>query len=390
MRITFVTPYFAPAWSYGGPPRVLYLFAVELIRLGHTVTVITTDALNQNRNLYSFERLENISVYRFHTISNYLAFKQKIFYVPDLLHKTKEIISKSDIVLFSDLRTILNWQIYSFLNSKKIPYGLFPFGQIPYDNGFKSIIKRLFDLLWVRDFVNKATWRFAQTPHEQEMYGEFFDIPVAHTHLLHLPISTKKRMPSDKEITEFRKKLKIQKSDKLLLFVGRLHYLKGADILIHSVIPLLKKDKRLKLLIVGRDDGHENFLKSLVPKGLQAQIIFTGPLYGSEVEKVYYLASCFIITPRFYEETSTAALEALSYGVPVVTTHEASIPFLERYKAGKIVKNDVNQIRWAISYCLNEIKFHNEQIKIETKKLIQDHFTQKNVSKKLISFLFSK
>ena len=31
-KITIVTPYFAPAWSYGGPPRVLYTLARELVR----------------------------------------------------------------------------------------------------------------------------------------------------------------------------------------------------------------------------------------------------------------------------------------------------------------------------------------------------------------------
>ena len=46
MRILQVTPYFAPAWAYGGPPRVMTDYAVGLAALGHQVDVFTTDVLD--------------------------------------------------------------------------------------------------------------------------------------------------------------------------------------------------------------------------------------------------------------------------------------------------------------------------------------------------------
>ena len=39
MHIAFVIPYFYPAWQYGGPPRVAYELARELVRREHKVTV---------------------------------------------------------------------------------------------------------------------------------------------------------------------------------------------------------------------------------------------------------------------------------------------------------------------------------------------------------------
>ena len=49
VKILQVTPYFAPAWAYGGPPRVMHDYAAGLVARGHAVDVFTTDVLDQAR-----------------------------------------------------------------------------------------------------------------------------------------------------------------------------------------------------------------------------------------------------------------------------------------------------------------------------------------------------
>jgi len=44
VRVLHVTPFFAPAWVYGGLPESAYQFARHLARAGATVRVLTTDA----------------------------------------------------------------------------------------------------------------------------------------------------------------------------------------------------------------------------------------------------------------------------------------------------------------------------------------------------------
>ena len=44
MRVLQVVPYYAPAWAFGGPPKVMWEEARHLSALGHDVSVITTDA----------------------------------------------------------------------------------------------------------------------------------------------------------------------------------------------------------------------------------------------------------------------------------------------------------------------------------------------------------
>ena len=173
MKIVLITAYFAPAWSYGGPPRVFSALAQSFRKKGHDITVITTDAKDEERNKILSEKMDGIQVNRYPTISNYLAYKLKLFFVPGFLDKIQHILKESDIVIFSDLRTVINLQIYPFLKKNRIPYCLFAFGQIPYDRN-KKLIKKIFDYIWVRDFVKNAIYKFAQTEHEKSMYNEYF------------------------------------------------------------------------------------------------------------------------------------------------------------------------------------------------------------------------
>ena len=68
MRILQVTPYFAPAWAYGGPPRVMTDYAVGLAALGHQVDVFTTDVLDaEHRAAPALETIEGVRFVGFAT-----------------------------------------------------------------------------------------------------------------------------------------------------------------------------------------------------------------------------------------------------------------------------------------------------------------------------------
>lgn len=386
-NIVIITPYFAPAWSYGGPPKVLYTLAQEFVKRGKQVDVVTTDVLDHRRNFLLQEKMVGISIYRFRTVSNYLAYKNKIFFVADFLNKTKKILAKADFILFSDLRVILNWQVYNYVYLKGIPYGIYAFGQIPRGNGFKAVAKFFFDLLWVKDFAEKASFRFVQTSHEQKMFHDFFDVPTTDTQLLTLPVELKKQELEIDILNNYRKKWGLEIDDRIMLFVGRLHYLKGLDLLIDAVLPEFKKDHNLKLLIVGRDDGEEKKLRKLIDKELEKQIIFTGPLYERETVYAYKSADCFVLTPRFYEETSLAALEALSFGLPVVVSQESDIPYLKEYQAGYVIENNPQSIRKAIVNILAKMKKDKNLMQMNAIKLISDKYSSSSVVLQLLSII---
>lgn len=374
MKIVIVTPYFAPAWTYGGPPKVLFILARTLLRHGHSVTVITTDALDQRRNPMLSETIDGVKVRRFRNALNFIAYHHKVFFIPNLCHRSRAILDTADVVLFSDVRSILNWQLFTYVRMRHIRYGVFAFGQIPYDAGWKNVIKRCFDVLWVKRFIRSATWRFAQTEHERTMYVHYFGVPKSKTHLLLLPVDVPRML-------RFHHARRSKK--KIILFVGRFHYLKGVDILLRSVIPLLRRDKSLQLVLIGRDDGAERILRRMIPNDIKSSVIFTGPLYGESISFWYRRASCFVFTPRYYEETSAAALEALAHGCPVVTVHQSEIPFLSEYNAGAVASNHIQSIRKVVLAVLR----NTDSMRENAVRLIRDWYRVDTVVKKLLAYI---
>jgi glycosyltransferase involved in cell wall biosynthesis len=65
--------------------------------------------------------------------------------------------------------------------------------------------------------------------------------------------------------------------------------------------------------------------------------MFVGPLLGKERMLAYVDADVFALSPRVFEETSLAALEAAACGVPTVLTRECEIPGLVEAGGGLVV-----------------------------------------------------
>ena len=108
MRILQVTPYFAPAWAYGGPPRVMYDYARGLVALGHEVDVFTTDALDgEARAAPAFEVLDGVTVRRFPNLSNQLAWRRKKYFPRGLLTQVARRAREYDVLHVTDSRTYL-------------------------------------------------------------------------------------------------------------------------------------------------------------------------------------------------------------------------------------------------------------------------------------------
>ena len=263
-------------------------------------------------------------------------------------------------------------------------YGIFAFGQIPYDSGVKAIIKKFFDFLWVKDFVRNASLRFAQTPHEQKMYQKYFGIDSKDTQLLYLPVEGN---PGIAYSPDLPKKYNLTENNFILLYVGRFNYLKGIDLLIDAIIPLININKNIKLVLIGRDDGIENQIRKIVPKELSLNIIFIGPKYQEQTQVWYKIASCFILTPRYFEETSLAALEALSFGTPVIVTKEADIPYLEKYQAGRVIPNEKKDIQEAILSLYNLWQTKKDKLRNNALNLISQKYKADIIALKLNKYL---
>ncbi|HEX4199628.1 MAG TPA: glycosyltransferase [Caulobacteraceae bacterium] len=105
-----------------------------------------------------------------------------------------------------------------------------------------------------------------------------------------------------------------------LLYLGRLHPIKGLDALLEAWAPLAQRHPEWELRLVGPDeDGYGQLLqRRALALGL-ARIDFAGPRFGREKDAEYAAADLFVL-PSQSENFGMSVAEALAAGLPVVTT----------------------------------------------------------------------
>ncbi|OGY79310.1 MAG: hypothetical protein A3B74_00475 [Candidatus Kerfeldbacteria bacterium RIFCSPHIGHO2_02_FULL_42_14] len=384
MKILISIPYFEPAWGYGGPPRIVSELSKELAK-HHTVRIITTDVLDKKKRVEQLHETEgNREIFRYRTISNMLAWKTKII-LPRGLNTTTLInhVSWADFIYLSDLRHALNAKIFPFLKKFQKPYCLSAFGQIQKPKDSKYLLKVLFDVLIGRKLVQQAKALLAQTQHEVQDY-QTMGGKKERIHIIPLAAQKTIEIISEDTINAFCQKYHIEKTTKLLLFVGRIHKLKGIDTIMYALnkLPLALKHQT-KLIIVGRDDGYQPTMRKCIDRcHLRDNIIETGPLYGAENAVAYQVADLFVFAPDFYEETSLAAVRALSFGVPVITVPQAEMPYLDAMHAGITTQNTPVDLANAITTALTKENLL-PHMKQSAKELFRTHYTIESMAEKI-------
>ncbi len=98
--------------------------------------------------------------------------------------------------------------------------------------------------------------------------------------------------------------------------IGRLEPIKSFDILIKACKDI--KQENIKLLIVGGGSQEPALKKLAASLGIANQVIFTGQ--RTDALRFYPLFDCFALSSQS-EGLSIALLEALCFGLPVITTH---------------------------------------------------------------------
>lgn len=136
-----------------------------------------------------------------------------------------------------------------------------------------------------------------------------------------------------------------------LVAVGSVSPRKGYDILIAALAAL--KDLPWRLTIAGAvDRGGETFSHlqtQVLDQGLSQRIVFTGPLDEPDIAALYHHADLFVMA-SLYEGYGMALTEALSRGLPLVTTLSgAAAKQAPDAAAIKVPVNDVSALSQALS-----------------------------------------
>lgn len=116
--------------------------------------------------------------------------------------------------------------------------------------------------------------------------------------------------------TNLKKRLEIATEYKIITFIGRLIYQKGAHDLIQAFNELELLDVPLKLLIVG-NGPYRDILES--NSSDNENIMFLGEKHKNEIVEILNETDIFV-NPSYSEGLPTSVLEAMSVGVPIIAT----------------------------------------------------------------------
>jgi len=143
-------------------------------------------------------------------------------------------------------------------------------------------------------------------------------------------------------------------SRRTLLFLSRIHPIKGSDRLLHAWQQLQHVHPDWRLRVVGRGEpSHEQALRKLAHSLQLQRVDFSGPLYGTEKSKAYFEADVFVL-PTHSENFGMVVAEALAHGCPVVVSKEAPWAGVREERCGWWVEHDVNTLTAGLDAALSE------------------------------------
>ena len=268
MRILQVIEFFTP--GMGGSVQVVYQTARHLAYLGHQVTICTSD---YGRGQSAF--LDQ--PFQVHYFSS-LPTRWNFYVTPGLLPWAWRHVGKYDIIHMHNVRTLQNTIIGAAARRKGVPYVNFCAWLSPLF-GKSFGVKRGFDMLFGDRLIAGAEQMIAVSEVEAGQF-EQAGIPGRKIALISngFDLDEFANLPP---CSSFRSKHSILDSEKMILFLGRIHPIKGLDHLIAAFSDLSRSLEGVWLVIAGPDDGDLSRLQALARKIPDGQrVLFPGPLYG--------------------------------------------------------------------------------------------------------------
>ena len=359
MRILHLTPYYRPAYAFGGVVRAVEGLATALVQRGHEVTVITTDALDQatRHDGPTDEMVDGVRVLRRPNVSTRLRGRYNLS-TPRSMKKTAESLMPGvDVLHIHEFRTVENLLVTPVAGSLGVPIVLSPHGTLTHATG-RSRFKRLWDQLLGAGVALRMDQVLALTPIElaeaQTLWQQFGRRQRA-TQFSILPNGVNPQEfaqlpPAD----GFRQRFGLDDAP-TVLFLGRLQQRKGLDILVKAFQQAAVEHSRL--LIVGPDDGMLATVQSLAAG--DERIVCTGYLDGADRKQALAAGDIFAL-PANGEGLPMAALEAMASGMPALLSPGCNMPEVAEAGAGSVVEASVDAFAEKLRRLLTDAELRAE------------------------------
>jgi len=125
------------------------------------------------------------------------------------------------------------------------------------------------------------------------------------------------RVPLEESL-RLRESLGISPDEFMILFVGRLTWVKGADTLVRAMPEILTAVPNAKLVILGVGEQQDLLKNEISRLGIEDKVVLKYKFLCEEEKIKFYAASDICVFPSKYEPFGIVCTEAMSMGKPVV------------------------------------------------------------------------
>ena len=348
--------------------------AKALVKKGHTCDIVLYYGKNQDKvEQYQFVDENTGERYSYHIfwLRGYNFVKNG--YMPSL----KKILPAYDVIQVDEYDLLYSWKLYTKMTRPTVIYhGLY---KSTYTKGYNlkcAVFDRIFLNRYCHDNVialtkSQMAGDFLREKGFQKIYPVGVGIDTDNFALCEKGIKNKSLLP-DK--TKYR-----------LLYIGKIEERRNSLWLI-ELLQAVISEENAELVVIGT--GEKNYLERFMEKARPyielGNLIYLPQVSQKELTLIYPNCDLFVFPSR-YEIFGMVLLEAMYFGLPVISSLNGGSSILIQNEINGIIMSDFNISRWA-----NKIKefihksAYGEQIGDQARKTINKKFLWTELSDKFL------
>jgi glycosyltransferase involved in cell wall biosynthesis len=355
--------------QYGGPARSIPVLSAAIKDLGISSEIVH---LSSDEGLEELQDVKNVNV-SCCSVPYFESRRLRIQWSPWYQKTLFERVRKNEECLIHDNGLWMQHNHVAVRVARKsgVPLVISPRGSLSkWAFRYKSYKKIPAWFVYQKRDINAATVVHATSVQEAKdlrTYGVSNPVVVV-PNGIQMPIE----IPSQRSST----------SDREALFLSRIHPKKGLIMLAQSWAKV--RPCGWKILVVGPDEGnHLAQVKAEVEKlGLGREFTFVGEVEGDKKAALYRRASLFIL-PTFSENFGMVVAEALSHGLPVLTTKGAPWEELVSHRCGWWVDIDVDSLASGLAEATEVSDEKRQEMGTRGRELIEKKYSIRGVAERM-------
>lgn len=362
----------------GGPAAAVMGMAKAVAALGHDVAIHATDYRTSPASASVEESIGpgrvRVFIHR-HWPASSLTLQASYA----LWRALREEIPRADVVHLHSLYLFHDWVTWRECRRAAVPYILRPHGSLdPFmyerHRWRKAVVERLFQDRVTRDAALIHYTSETELDRAQPFVFGRRGVVVP----LGIDIGRFERMSSP---ARFRTRHPELRDRRIVLFLGRLSFKKGLELLIPAFAAAVARQPDLHLVLAGPADDYEPRVRALIRQhGLSHRATLTGTLSPSEVVEAYAAADVFVLPSR-NENFGIAAAEAMAAGVPSILSDEVQIAEqAAREGACRVVSLDIS----AWTNAILEVLVKGDEMAARARAHVACHYSWESVGRQLV------